>query len=421
MRVSKLFPKPTKTAPHDADTANAQFLIQGGFIDQVMAGVYSWLPLGLRVLRKVEQIIREEMNALGAQELLLPALHPKENWETTDRWDKVDVLFKLKSRSGKEYALGSTHEEIITPLVKTFVQSYKDLPLALYQIQTKFRDELRAKSGVLRGREFGMKDMYSFHATQADLDAFYEKAKQAYLNIFLRCGLEAVVTGASGGEFTKKMSHEFQVKTEAGEDVLAYCEACKQYFNKADVPHADLTQTDADGAQNKACPVCGGALADAGKGIEAGNIFDLQTKFSDAFDLEFQDKDGKKQKVIMGCYGMGTTRLVGTIVEASHDDKGIIWPKNVAPYQVELIVLPGGETEGEKLYTELNAAGVEVLFDDSDATPGTKFADADLIGCPVRLVISPKTLKENVVEWKERARTEMEMVKMADVIKKLIS
>ncbi len=346
------------------------------------------------------------MNALGAQELLLPALQPKENWDKTGRWDKVDVLFKVKSRADKEYALGPTHEEVITPLVKKFVSSYKELPLYLYQIQTKFRDELRAKAGVLRGREFGMKDLYSFHATQEDLDTFYEKAKQAYLKIFKRCGLDAVVTGAGGGIFTKKLTHEFQIKTPAGEDALVYCKKCNMHFNKVDA--------------GENCLICKGRVEDAGKGIEAGNIFDLGTKFSESFDLEVQGADGKRIQVLMGCYGLGTTRLIGAIVEASHDESGIIWPKSVAPFAVHLISLKGGEEAAEKLYNDLVRAGVEVLFDDrASASAGEKFANADLIGCPVRLVTSAKTLAQESVEYKERAGGEAKFVAINSVVKEV--
>ncbi len=416
MRQSKLFSKTSKNAPHDAGSVNAAYLTQGGFVRPEMAGVYSWLPLGLRVLRKVEQIIREEMNSLGAQEVLLPALQSKEHWDTTGRWDAVDVLFKVPSQTKKQYGLGPTHEEVVTPLVQQFVNSYKDLPLAVYQIQTKYRDELRAKSGVLRGREFGMKDMYSFHTSVEDLETFYRRAMDAYLKTFTRMGLEAKVVEASGGSFTKKFSHEFQVLTPAGEDKILTSE------------HGTFAQnceiaTLKEGDKN---PENGEPLF-CSTGVEVGNIFDLGTRFSEPFDLAITDEDGKRKPVIMGCYGIGTTRLVGTIVEASHDDKGIIWPASVAPYHVHLITLKAKSaeiqdrilTEAQELYEKLWSRGIEVLWDDRDASPGEKFADADLIGLPLRLVVSEKTLKEESVEWKPRNESEVKLVKIQDVVEEV--
>lgn len=414
MRYSALFAKTSKTAPADSDSINARLLVQGGFVDQVMAGVYSWLPLGLRSLRKVEQIIREEMNKLGGQEVLLTALQPKENWLQTGRWDSVDVLFKIPSQTGKEYALGPTAEDIVTPLVKSFVRSYKDLPLAVYQIQTKFRDELRAKSGVLRGREFLMKDMYSFHTDRADFEAFYEKAKQTYLAVFSRCGMQAKITEASGGAFTKKISHEFQIETPAGEDALILCRNCS---------FAQNTEV-ATKATGDKCPNCGELLV-ATKGIEVGNIFDLGERFSEAFEFTAAGPDGEKLAITMGCYGIGVTRLVGAIVEASNDEKGIVWPKSVAPFHVQLITLTSKDPAvtvkvrdtAAQLEKDLEAAGVEVLVDDrEDARAGEKFADADLIGLPLRLVLSEKTLAAGSVEWKERTSKEAKMVPAAEVV-----
>jgi prolyl-tRNA synthetase len=390
-------------------------LVQGGFVHQEMAGVYSWLPLGLRVMRKVEAIVREEMDALGAQEVLMSGLQPKENWLQTDRWDKMDVLFKIPSQTKKEYALGPTHEEIVTPLVKAFVTSYKDLPVAVYQIQTKFRDELRAKSGVLRGREFNMKDLYSFHLTQADLEAFYQKALQAYLQVFSRCGLQAKVVEASGGAFTKKFSHEFQVLTDAGEDKILTSPSW-MYGQNSEV--ATLKEGDA-------CPDHPGEVLEWRKGVEVGNIFDLGPKFAEAFDLVVTNEAGERQPVLMGCYGIGVSRLVGTIVEACHDDRGIVWPRRVAPYQVEIVSLRSKDEAMQTrisetalaLYEDLTKQGVEVLWDDrADVSPGEKFADADLLGMPLRLVVSEKMLKENSIEWKERAKTEAQVVKMEDVV-----
>lgn len=414
MRYSQLFTKTSKSHPADAESVNARYLLQGGFVHQEMAGVYSWLPLGLRVLRKVENIVREEMNALGAQEILMSALQPKENWLTTNRWDAVDVLFKVPSQTGKEYGLGPTHEEIVTPLIKDFVSSYKELPLAVYQIQTKFRDELRAKSGVLRGREFLMKDLYSFHATQEDLEQFYNQAKEAYLKVFTRCGLEAKVTEASGGAFTKKLSHEFQVVTPAGEDLLIACPSCV-FAQNTEVATKKV---------DEACPNCGTALIET-KGVEVGNIFDLNTRFSEAFDLSYTDDKGERKLAFMGCYGIGVSRLVGAIVEASHDDKGIIWPVGVAPFDVHLVtILPKDETARpafmetvQKFMAELEATGKTVLWDDREVSPGAKFADADLLGLPTRLVLSEKTLAAQSVEVKPRSEAEAKLIALTDYLK----
>lgn len=417
MKYSSNFAKTSKTAPADADSANAKFLIQAGFVDQTMAGVYTWLPFGLAVLKKVEQIVREEMNALGALEIFMPSLHPKEFWEATNRWDNVDILFKIKSQTEKDYALGASHEEVVTPLAKKFIESYKNLPFATYQINTKFRDELRAKSGVLRGREFRMKDMYSFHTSQEDLSAFYQKALEAYVRAYNRCGLDVKVVEASGGIFTKNPSHEFQALTDAGEDIILACEKC-EFGQNTEV----ATVKDGD-----ACPKCGGLIVTV-KGIEIGNIFDLGTKYSDAFDLNFTDENGERKKVLMGCYGIGTSRLVGSIVEACHDDRGIIWPKSVAPFQVHLVTLNSKDDTvrenimgtADDLVRDLEAQGIEVLWDDrEDVSPGAKFADADLIGAPLRILISEKSLKEESVEWKERTGTESRLVKLVDVIEEV--
>src|SRR3989338_8004866 len=415
MLYSKLFTKTKKTAPPDAVSPNAKYLLQGSFVDQLWAGVYSWLPLGLRVLKNVERIVREEMDALGGQEILMPSLHPKENWETTGRFDKMDVLYKVKTQTGQEIALGPTPEEVVTPLVGKFIQSYKDLPIAVYQIQTKFRDELRAKSGVMRGREFGMKDLYSFHASTEDLEKFYPQVIKAYQNIFKRCGLDTVITEASGGSFTKKYSHEFHVLTEAGEDTIFVCPSGHMAKNK---------EIAGSGVPN--CSTCNKPMEQT-KGIEAGNIFDLGTRFTEPFNVHFQDKDGKDQKVIMGCFGLGTTRLVGAIVEVHHDEHGIIWPESVAPYQVHLIHLGSKDAkiqkkvmdEAGKLYQELTKAGVSVLYDDRDVTAGAKFADADLLGLPYRVVVSEKTLAKSGVEVKRRSSHDAEIMKPKKLLKLL--
>ncbi len=410
MKYSKLFGKTSKDTPHDADSANARLLTQAGFINQLMAGVYTYLPLGLRVLNKVQNIVREEMNALGASEIYMPTLHPKSLYDTTDRWDKIDVLFKLEGSGKKDYALGSTHEEVVTPLVKQYVKSYKDLPLSVYQVQDKFRNEPRAKSGLLRGREFSMKDLYSFHLTEEDFNDFYERSKQAYLNVYSRCGLDAMIVEADGGVFSK-FSHEFQVATESGEDLIFTCE-CGYAQNKeiAEVKDGDD------------CPSCKKGKIKSEKTIEVGNIFPLKTRFTDAFGFKVQGPEGKPIEVLMGCYGIGPSRVMGSIVEVHHDENGMMWPKSVAPFHVHLITLSSKDEamqeriqqSAQDLEQDLEVHGIEVLWDDrAGVSPGAKFADADLIGIPLRIVISQKTLAEDSIEWKERHESEARLVNLS--------
>lgn len=412
MKYSMLFGKTRREAPREEESVNANLLIRGGYIDKLMAGVYTFLPLGFRVFKKIENIIREEMNELGGQELLMPTLHPKENWEKTDRWNNYDTLFKFTSFFSKtDYVLGATHEEVVTPLSTKFIFSYKDLPLAVYHIQNKFRDEKRPKSGLLRGREFYMKDLYSFHVDEADFQKFYDKSKEAYRKVFQRAGIgdKTVLTFASGGTFSK-YSHEFQTFSETGEDIIYYCEKCHLAVNKEIIE------------EQKVCPGCKNSDLKERKAIEVGNIFPLKTRFSDAFGLVYKDKNGKEMPVIMGCYGIGLNRLVGTIVEASHDEKGIIWPQSVAPYQVHLIGIMNQELrikeKIEKVYKNLKESGIDVLFDDREtAAPGEKFKDADLIGLPVRLVVSGKT--GDKIEWKKRTEEKTELISLEEVIRRI--
>lgn len=583
MRYSKLFGKTKLTAPHDADSINARLLTQAGFVDKLAAGVYNYLPLGLRVLEKIKQIIREEMNSVDGQEILMPSLHPVELWEKTGRNKTAnEILYRTKGAGDKDFVFGPSHEEAVTPLAAKYVMSYKDLPFAVYQIQTKFRNEPRAKSGLLRGREFGMKDMYSFHSSEEDLDSYYETVKPAYSNVYKRCGLTSYIVEASGGIFTDKYSHEFSVATPAGEDKIMVCKKCETAQNlevavgkvhnphdleeqelpmeevkvnrgfnvaesakahnvpaskilktvvyKVDTKSADNVLSEgfvgvcirgdlqinetklakflggmvrtataeelgklglaqgfispvgvakvkggakhapaeknggltfvadnsikdvknfATGANKKdadlinvnlgrdfviesfgdlvtvekgfKCSKCDSDLEEV-KAVEAGNIFKLGTKYSKDFDLYFTDEKGERKLAVMGCYGIGTTRMVGTIVEACHDDKGIIWPKTVAPYLVHLISLGNDDetkSQAEKVYQDLLKAGVEILFDDRDESAGKKFNDADLIGIPLRLVVSKRTLKENGVEWKLRAENDSKIVQLADLKKEV--
>lgn len=406
MQMSQLAFSTSKQPPAGVETINHRLLVQAGFVRQLMAGVYTYTPLGLRVLRKIEDIVRQEMNKLDAQEILMPALHPKANWLTTGGWNEIDVLFKLKSRTGREYALGQSHEEIVTPLAKELINSYKDLPLALYQIQWKYRDELRSKSGILRGREFYMKDMYSFHADQADFEKFYQETKNAYLKIFEKLNLTAKVTEASGGNFTDKISYEFMVITDAGEDDILYCDACSYCVNK------EIAQVKV----GSPCPKCGVALKQA-RASEVANVFDLGQKFTKAFKLQYTDRSGEQQFPIMGCYGIGISRAMGVIVEKHHDQKGIIWPKSVAPYQAHLISLEGTEQFAKEIYEDLLKQGVEILWDDRPRSAGEKFADSDLIGIPIRILVSKRN--QNQIEWQERGQKKTELIGSKELLNRL--
>jgi len=411
MRQSKLFYKTEKEISKDVEAVSHKLLLRAGFVDQLMAGVYTFLPLGFRVLKKIENIIRKNMaeSPLDGQEILMPCLNPKENWQKTGRWDNFDVLFKLKA-GDKEYTLAPTHEEVISPLARRFVFSYKDLPFYLFQIQTKFRNEARVKSGILRTREFLMKDLYSFHAEEGDLDDYYLKVANVYLRIYSECGIgkETYQTLASGGTFSK-YSHEFQTVTESGEDVIHICEECGIAVND------DIKK------ENNVCPnfPCRSEKFRKAKAVEVGNIFKLGTKYSLPFGLKFRAKDGIEHPVIMGCYGIGLGRLMGAVVEVNNDEKGIIWPKNVAPFQAHLIPIENNQKiikTAEKLYQILQKEKIEVLYDDrKDKTAGEKFAEADLIGIPYRIVVSDKTAAKNSVEIKERGKKEIKLVKISSL------
>ncbi|MDP6704546.1 MAG: His/Gly/Thr/Pro-type tRNA ligase C-terminal domain-containing protein [archaeon] len=402
MRQSFLFTKTRKQPPRDEESINAKLLEQGGFVRKELAGVYSFLPLGWRVIRKIEEIIREEMEAIDGQEIFMPSLQPVASWKKTGNWDANDILFRFKAFHTKnEYVLGPTHEEVVTPLMKEFVSSYKDLPKYVFQIQNKFRDEKRAKSGLLRGREFIMKDLYSFDTNEEQAEKYYLKAKRAYEKIYKRTGLKPLYTFAAGGTFAK-YSHEFQVETPAGEDTIFVCEACKIAINDEII------------AEQNTCPECKTKDLRETRAIEVGNIFKLKTKYSEPFDLSYTDAEGKKHPVIMGCYGIGLGRLMGTVVEIHHDDNGIIWPKEIAPFSVHIVALTGGEKEADTLYKQLQEKGIGVLYDDrKDVGAGEKLKDADLLGIPTRVVISERTMKEKSVEIKERKASKISLIKLS--------
>jgi len=418
MKQSQFFSKTVRESPRDEISINAQLLERAGFISKFMAGAYVYLPLGLRVLEKINNIIRKKMNGLGAQELLMTSLQPKELWLKTDRWNVLgDIMYRFKDRSEREVGLASTHEEPVTELAKKFIHSYKDLPKAVYQIQTKFRDEPRARSGLIRGREFLMKDLYSFHRDEKDLDKFYEEVKNIYGEIFSECGLEALAIEASGGTFTKAFSHEFQVITSAGEDVVILCKKHKWAQNQ------EITKLKA----GDRCPK-GNDILESAKSVEVGNIFKLGTKFSRDLNLLFKDKDGIDKPVVMASYGIGPGRVMGTVVEVSHDQKGIIWPESIAPFKAHLLMfVPKDKNKqkkvlsfAERVYDDLQKNNIEVLFDDRlEVSVGEKFIDADLIGMPWRIIISEKTVNKKMVEVKKRSETDSKIINESALIKML--
>lgn len=413
MRISNLFTKTSKSAPSDEVSKNAQLLIRAGFINKEMAGVYTYLPLGKIVLDNIIAIIREEMNSIGGNEVSMTALQQKDVWETSGRWsdDVIDVWFKTKLAGGSEVGLAPTHEEPLTQLMKNFIHSYKDLPVYPYQFQIKFRNELRSKSGLMRGREFWMKDLYSFSRTQEEHDAFYEKISDVYLRIYDRLGLgdSTYKTFASGGSFSK-YSHEFQTISPVGEDKI-YVHEGKRIAINEEVFNDEVLEN---------LGIAKEELVEK-TAVEVGNIFTLGTKYSDALDLTFTDEDGSSKKVIMGSYGIGPSRLMGLIAEHFADDKGLVWPENVAPAKVYLVRI-GDEAaikQADDLYEQLTSKGVTVLYDDRDVRPGEKFADSELIGIPHRVTVSDRLIAEDKFEYTERSSGETQLLTRDDLLAKL--
>lgn len=415
MRVSQLFTRTSKTVPADETARNAQLLIQAGYVHKEMAGVYAYMPLGLRVLENIKQIVREEMNAVGGQEIMMTTLQPRELWEKTNRWDDkvVDNWFKTKLANGTELGVGLTHEEPIVNALMGFASSYKDFPISVYQIQNKFRNEKRAKSGLLRGREFVMKDMYTFARTQEEHDELYEKIAAAYVRVYDRLGLGDVTyrTAADGGYFTERFSDEYQTVSDIGEDTIYVDEARKLAINQeicTDENLAKLGLKKEDLVEKKA--------------VEVGNIFPLETKYTDALGMYYTDDNGDQQHLIMGCYGIGISRLVGVLAEHFSDDKGLVWPEAVAPAKVYLAPIGNDEAVqvvADELYNILTDAGIGVLYDDRDERPGTKFADADLLGIPLRVVVSSKTVADAKYEVKSRIAAEPELLDKAALLKRI--
>lgn len=412
MRQSKLFTKTRKEAPADETSKNAELLTRGGFIHKEMAGVYSFLPLGLRVLNKIENIIREEMDAIGGMEMKTSVLQNKEVWEKSGRWsdEVVDNWFKTKLKNGGEVGLSFTNEEAYSNILKQYVSSYKDLPIYPYDFKNIFRNETRSKSGIMRGREFYWKALYSFSKNEEEHNAFYEKAKIAYQNVFKRVGIGHLtyITFASGGSFSK-FSHEFQTITSVGEDTVYLDENSSIAINKEvynDEVISELKLKKENFIEKRA--------------VEVGNIFSLGTKFSEPFDLKYKDENGEEKLVVMGSYGIGLGRLMGTVVEVLSDDKGIVWPESIAPYIVHVLVLGDDEIvikEANNVYESLSKAGVEVLFDDrTSISPGEKFSDADLLGIPNRVVVSTRSIKEGGIELKKRTEEKGKIVSVDELI-----
>jgi prolyl-tRNA synthetase len=415
MRQSQLFTKTRKTAPKDEVAKNAQLLIRAGYIHKEMAGVYAYLPLGLRVVENIKRIVREEMNAIGGQEMIMTALQRKELWEQTDRWDdaKVDVWFKSELRAGGEVGFGWSHEEPITEMMKNYLESYRDLPAFVYQFQTKLRNELRAKSGIMRGREFVMKDMYSYTVSEEAHKAFYDKVIEAYHRVFARAGIgdRTFLTFASGGAFTQ-FSHEFQTLSDVGEDTVYLHRGKKLAINEEVMRDDVLAQLGVkrDELEKTAA-------------IEVGNIFSFGGMKSEQLGLRFKDETGESKPVILGSYGIGITRLMGTVVEIFADDKGLVWPKELTPFPVHLVSITSGNEqvskEADRLYEQLKENGIECLYDDRDVRAGEKFADSDLLGIPLRIVISEKTMSAGGAEVIERASGASKLVPESGIIEYL--
>jgi len=411
MFQSQLFPKTQKIPPKSADSINHKLLVRAGFIDQLMTGSFTLLPLGFRVVTKINNLIREELDAIGGQEMLMPLLHPKSIWNESGRWEKAkEVMFQFKDNHGKEYALSFTHEEVVMDLIRKHIKSYKDLPLSVYHFSTKFRNEKRARSGIIRGREFMMNDLYSAHVSEEDMLNYYFKVVEAYKKIFKRLGFVIKVTEASGGVFTQNNTHEFQVLSENGEDTIFYCDKCDWGQNKEIFA----------GSAGDSCPKCKKGEVIKANSIEVGNTFPLGTWYADRMKVFYADERGMKKPVSFASYGIGSTRVLGALVEVSHDDKGIIWFPQVSPFDVHLIDLSGDSMDDKRaneIYSRLFDDGIDVLYDDRQLSAGEKLADADLIGIPFRLVVSLQT--GDKIEVKKRNEDETQLLSYDELLKML--
>ncbi|HNX80881.1 MAG TPA: proline--tRNA ligase [Candidatus Omnitrophota bacterium] len=395
-----------KESPQEAESLSHKLMLRAGLIRMLMSGSYMYLPLGLRILNNIQAIIRQEMRSTGAAELLLPALQPLELWQRTGRDETIgEVMIRFVDRRGRKVCLGPTHEEVITELIRTHVSSYKQLPVVVYQIQTKFRDEMRPRFGIVRACEFIMKDAYSFDRDQAGLEKNYRAMHEAYTRIFQRCGLDCLALEADSGVMGGKVSHEFMVPCESGEDAAFRCLACKKAvsFTEGNEP---------------LCPACSTPMKKINV-LEVGHIFQLGTKYTAALGAHFIDQAGKQQPIIMGCYGIGVSRLIAAIIEQNNDDSGIVWPKEVAPYQVEIVPLDVADShlmqEATRIHDGLDAAGIGVLMDDRDERAGVKFKDAELIGVPLIVVLGKKNLEQGKIEVKTRADKKVTLVEKGEV------
>ena len=415
MKISQLVSKTVKNIPSDEEAKNAQLLIKAGYIHKEMAGVYSYLPLGFIVLEKIKKIVREEMNSVGGQELMMSVLQPKDIWEKTDRWDdkKVDNWFKTKLVNGTEVGIGLTHEEPIVDSISGYISSYKDFPKIVYQIQNKFRNELRAKSGLLRGREFVMKDMYSFARTSEEHEEVYETIVEAYQRVYDRLGLgkSTFRTYADGGIFTSRFSDEFQTLSEIGEDEIYLDRQKKIAINKEIMTDENLKKLGLDRSKLETV-----------KAIEVGNTFHLESKYTDALNVYYTDNSGNKKSIIMGCYGIGISRLMGVLAEHFSDERGLNWPVNVAPYQVYLAYIgsdPEIKNKSDEIYLTLVKNGIEVIYDDREVSPSEKLTDADLLGIPIRVIVNQKTILDSVFEFKLRSEKSSVGISEKELINKI--
>ncbi len=419
MKYSKLYVPTLREAPRDADTASAKLMLRSGLIRKFASGLYDWLPLGLRALKKVEQIVREEMNAVDAQEVWLPTIQPRELWEETGRWGVYGKeLLRFKDRKETEFCYAPTAEEVITDLVRNDVKSYRQLPFCLFQFGSKFRDEIRPRFGVMRAREFYMKDAYSFHASEADAEEFYKKAFDAYKKIFTRCGLNFTSVEADSGAIGGSFSHEFMVLADTGEDEIVSCSACGYASNKE--KFVKTFPDKGDPKTGDACPKCQGGTLSITRGIEVGHCFKLGTKYSAPMKANFLDEKGASNPFIMGCYGIGISRVVAAAIEQNHDENGIIWTKQLAPYQVVIIPTNYDDAKikewSDKLYVEIQNLGLDVVLDDRNERAGIKFKDADLIGFPFRVTLGEKGMARGVAEVKPRAEKQFQEVPLDQVL-----
>ncbi|MFH0731969.1 MAG: proline--tRNA ligase [Candidatus Omnitrophota bacterium] len=415
MRWSNALIPTLKETPAEAEVISHKLMLRAGLIRKLSAGAYTYLPIGFKVLKKTEDIIRQEMDAQGAQQILMPAIQPPELWHKTGRYkDLGDDMIKFKDRSGREVVLGPTHEEVITDIARTEIRSYRDMPKILYQIQTKFRDEARPRFGIVRSKEFIMKDAYSFDCDEKGLDKSYDKMYKAYCNIFKRCGLDFIVVKADSGIMGGSESAEFMVLTESGEDIITVCEC--GYAQAQDAEKKE---------KNETCLQCKKKKVASKRAMELGHVFKLGTKYTKALGANFIDKDGKELPIIMGCYGIGVNRIIAAAIESHNDEKGIIWPKAISPYDVIIMPLKMGDDlislSADNLYKELTAKGIDCLLDDRDVSAGVKFNDADLIGIPLQIIIGPKGIKDGKVEVKQRGKEEKVEIALSQAVKHIIS